>query len=168
MYSYCILSVVKTGLQSYCDTSCSRGGVNQMWILKISKYLLRVHTFQISLLSSFMTYHRVCNQIKTTGVASEAETANPSRAPVLGPGCQWGSCYSIFSFICMFCRSLFVLLYFCLGQCVVCSSSIYRFWYPFGIFKLFLYTSEKQKYQKRRKEVIITKTYWVLFLFFLH
>ena len=26
------------------------------------------------------------------------------------PGCQWGLCYSIFSFICMFCRSLFVLL----------------------------------------------------------
>ena len=25
---------------------------------------------------------------------------------------QWGSCYSIFSFICMFCRSLFDLLYF--------------------------------------------------------
>ena len=24
----------------------------------------------------------------------------------------WGSCYSIFSFICMFCRSLFVLLYY--------------------------------------------------------
>jgi hypothetical protein len=54
------------------------------------------------------------------------------------------SCYSIFSFMCMFCRSLFVLLYFffwplyCLfffdkrilitpvlsfGHCVVCSSS---------------------------------------------
>jgi hypothetical protein len=28
------------------------------------------------------------------------------------PGFLWGSCYSIFSFICMFCRSLFVLLYF--------------------------------------------------------
>jgi hypothetical protein len=28
------------------------------------------------------------------------------------PGFYWGSCYSIFSFICMFCRSLFVLLYF--------------------------------------------------------
>jgi hypothetical protein len=25
---------------------------------------------------------------------------------------QWSSCFSIFSFICMFCRSLFVLLYF--------------------------------------------------------
>ena len=28
------------------------------------------------------------------------------------PGFLWGSCYLIFSFICMFCRSLFVLLYF--------------------------------------------------------
>jgi len=33
----CILSALKTGLQSYCDTSYSRGGVNQMWILKNSK-----------------------------------------------------------------------------------------------------------------------------------
>jgi hypothetical protein len=42
-----------------------------------------------------------------------------------------GSYYSIFSFICMFCRSLFVLLYFfSFGHCVVCSSSIYRFWLP--------------------------------------
>ena len=36
----CILSAVKTGLQSYCDTIYSRGGVNQMWILKNSKDLL--------------------------------------------------------------------------------------------------------------------------------
>ena len=35
----CILSAVKTGLQSYCDTSYSRGGMNQMWILKNSKDL---------------------------------------------------------------------------------------------------------------------------------
>ena len=34
----CILSAVKTGLQSY--TSYPRGGVNQMWILKNSKDLL--------------------------------------------------------------------------------------------------------------------------------
>ena len=31
---------VKTGLQSYCDTSYSRGGVNQIWILKNYKDLL--------------------------------------------------------------------------------------------------------------------------------
>jgi hypothetical protein len=39
----------------------------------------------------------------------------------------------------MFCRSLFVLLYFSFGHCVVCSSSIYGFWLPpFDIYKLFL------------------------------
>jgi hypothetical protein len=32
-----------------------------------------------------------------------------------------GSCYSIFIFMCMFCRSLFVLLYFFFGHCVVSS-----------------------------------------------
>jgi hypothetical protein len=36
----CILSAVQTGLQSYCDTSYLRDGVNQMWILKNSKDLL--------------------------------------------------------------------------------------------------------------------------------
>jgi len=36
----CILSAVKTGLQSYCDTSYSWGGVNQMSVLKNSKDML--------------------------------------------------------------------------------------------------------------------------------
>jgi hypothetical protein len=52
----CILSAVKTGLQSYCDTRYSGGGVNQMWILKNSKDLLEY--IQSRLLSS-------CNSIKT-------------------------------------------------------------------------------------------------------
>ena len=52
----CILSVVKTWLQSYCDTSYSRGGENQMWIRKTSKYLLEY--IQSRSLSS-------CNSIKT-------------------------------------------------------------------------------------------------------
>ena len=43
------------------------------------------------------------------GVNSGTGTAYPSGAPEF---IQLGSCYSIFSFICMFCRSLFVLLYF--------------------------------------------------------
>jgi hypothetical protein len=41
----------------------------------------------------------------------ELPTAYPSGAPEFIPGFQWGSCYSIFSFMCMFCRSLFVLLF---------------------------------------------------------
>ena len=47
-----------------------------------------------------------------TGATSGAGTAYPSGAREFTPGFQWGSCYSIFSFMCMFCRSLFVLLYF--------------------------------------------------------
>jgi len=37
-------------------------------------------------LSSFMTYHRVCNYINTTGVTSGAGTAYPSGAPGFTPG----------------------------------------------------------------------------------
>ena len=46
----CILSVANTGLQSYCDTSYSRGGMNQMWILKKLERSVRIHTIQIPLL----------------------------------------------------------------------------------------------------------------------
>ena len=67
----------------------------------------------LTLLSSFMTYHRRCNQINTTSPTSGAGPAYPSGAPeICTPDFQWGSCYSIFSFMCMFCRSLFVLLSF--------------------------------------------------------
>ena len=36
----------------------------------------------------------------------------PSGAQAFTPGFLWGSCYSIFSFKCMFCRSLFLLFPF--------------------------------------------------------
>ena len=62
--------------------------------------------------SSFMTYHRVCKQINITGATSGAGTAHPSGAHEFTLGFQWGLCYSMFSVICMLCRSLFVLLYF--------------------------------------------------------
>ena len=56
----------------------------------------------IQVLSSFITYHRVCTYINTTGVTNGAGTAYPSRAPELTPGFQWGSCNSIISFMCLF------------------------------------------------------------------
>jgi hypothetical protein len=46
------------------------------------------------------------NLLYTTGATCGAWIVYPSGAPELD------SCYSIFSFMCMFCRSLFVLLYF--------------------------------------------------------
>ena len=51
----CILSAVKTGLQSYCDTSYSRGGVNQMCILKNSKYFLVYNSIKIFDFSTLYT-----------------------------------------------------------------------------------------------------------------
>ena len=58
------------------------------------------------------------NQINNTGVTSGAATAFPFRTHEFTPGFQWDSCYSIFSFICMFCRSLFVFFYlFCWPLC---------------------------------------------------
>jgi hypothetical protein len=41
----------------------------------------------------------------------------PFRSTSVQPGFLWGSWYSIFSFMCMFCRSSFVLLFFCLLCC---------------------------------------------------
>ena len=64
------------------------------------------------ILFSFLTYHLVCNYSNTTSANSGAGTAYPSGAPEFIPGFQWGWCYSIFSFMCIFCRPLFVLLYF--------------------------------------------------------
>ena len=66
----------------------------------------------VSVLSSFMTYHRVCNYVSTTDATSGTGTAYPSGAHAFITGFKWGSCYSIFNFMCIFCRSLFVLLYF--------------------------------------------------------
>ena len=50
------------------------------------------------------------------------------------PGFQWSSCCSIFSFMCMFCRSFFVLFRLAIVFFLRFTDSDYRF----GIFKLFL------------------------------
>ena len=63
---------------------------------------------------------------------------HPSGAPEFTPGFEWGSCYSIFSFICIICRSMFVLLYVFFSHCVVCCLRFTDSDYPIGIFKLFL------------------------------
>ena len=46
--------------------------------------------------------------------------------------------------MCMFCRSVFVLLSFCtlsFGHCVVCSFSIYRFWVLLWYLQILLFTT---------------------------
>ena len=78
-----------------------------------------------------------------TGVTSGAGTAYPSEAHEFTLGFRWGSCYSLFSFMCMFCRSLFVLLGFFLLAIVMSVLLLFTYSdYPFGIFKLFLMNIE--------------------------
>jgi hypothetical protein len=69
------------------------------------------------------------------GATSGAGTAYPAGPPEFTPDFYLGSRYSIFSFMCMLCRSLFVLFRLAIVL------SVLRFTdsdYPFGIFKLFL------------------------------
>jgi hypothetical protein len=55
-----------------------------------------------------------------------------------------GSCYSVFSFMCMFCRSLFFLLYFFLWSFCYLSFDLRLLITPlFGVFKFFLLPNSK-------------------------
>ena len=68
---------------------------------------------------------KITTRVIYTGVVTRLTRrviAYHSGAPESTPSFQQSSCYSIFSFMCMFCRSLFVLF----GHCVVCPSSIYN------------------------------------------
>jgi hypothetical protein len=79
-------------------------------------------------LSSFMTYHRVCNKSNTTGTTCGTGTAYPSRAPEFIVGCS-GVCVTRYLVVCvMCCRSLFV--HYSFKHCVVCPLSICGFWLP--------------------------------------
>ena len=83
-----------------------------------------------SVLSSFMTYLRVCSYINTTGATGGAGSAYPSGAHEFS---------QVFSGVCVT-RSLVLCVCFvdrCLSfctfsfhHCVVCPSTIYWFWLP--------------------------------------
>ena len=93
-------------------------------------------TKHFPVLSSFISYHRVCNQNNTTGEISGAGAIFPSGAPDFTPGFQWGSCYSIFSFMCNVLQ--IVVCPFVLFLLAIVLSVLLRFTdsdYPFGIFK---------------------------------
>jgi hypothetical protein len=61
---------------------------------------------------SFTTYYQVCNYITMTCITSGSGSTDPSVSTRVHPGLYMDSCYLTFSFIYMFCKSLFFLLYF--------------------------------------------------------
>ena len=83
---------------------------------------------QFLVLSSFMTYHQVCNYINMTGATSGAGTI---RVHMCSPPVFSGLCVtrSLVLCVCFIERCLsFCTFYF--GHCGVCSSSIYEFLLP--------------------------------------
>jgi hypothetical protein len=86
----------------------------------------RVHN---PVLSSFMTYHRVCNKCNTTDVKCGIGTAYPSGAPEFTPGFNGVRVARSLVFCLMFCRLLFVLLATVLSVLRFTASN-----YTFGIF----------------------------------
>ena len=84
IYCHCILIIQLDGVQKY-------------------------STFHINK-TTFPKMLNDVSQINTMGVTSGVGTAYPSGVPEFISGFQWGKCYSIFKFMCMFCRSLFVPL----------------------------------------------------------
>ena len=99
----------------------------------VDHYAICVTNDHFLVLYSFMTYHWVCNQINITGATSGAGTAYQFLVGFVLLGLQ-------FYLLCMFCRSLFALLYF-FFWILCCLVFFFRYTdsdYLFGIFKLIL------------------------------
>ena len=102
-------------------------------------YLIKIIQFQIPVfrnhnlfLSSFMTYHRVCNKSNTTGVTSGAVTAYYLGAPEFTSGFSGIFVARWLIFFIVFCRLLLSLCnIFCCCYVIVCLYSIYGFVFPF-------------------------------------
>ena len=76
-------------------------GLNQRCILvRFKPYFILFLLNILKIFSLLMTYHRVCNWSNTTDITSGSGTAYPSGAPEFTPGFQWGSCCSMFRFLC--------------------------------------------------------------------
>ena len=103
-------------------------------------------------LFSFLTYHRVCNQINTTSATSGAGATSISGASKSIPGFQWGWCYSIFSHMCIFlqiavCPFLLFLLAIVLSVLLRYTDSDYTF----GIFEILVQILLIKKNKKTNK-----------------
>ena len=104
-------------------------------LLLVQQYFTEIRSLSSDILSSFMTYHRVCNWINTTGVSSGAGTAYPSGAPE-SPLCLvlfdlLFYMYVLLIFVCPF--VLFLLAIF-LSVLLRCTDSDY----PFAIFHMII------------------------------
>ena len=98
----------------------------------------------LTLLSSFMTYHRTFFKSYTTGVNSIAGTAYPFRAPEINPDLQRFAFLNLyFSMGCLFfpflfCFVLFCFLFFFVLRIVVCLFVLFHLIIILSVFLRFM------------------------------
>ena len=105
------------------------------------EYVCRSHN---PILSSFMTYHRVCNKSNTTDATCGAGTAYSSRAHEFTPVITGVGVAQSLDFSVVFCRSLFVLLSFVFLLLYFLSFYLQLLITLVGIFKFFLRKSRNE------------------------
>ena len=103
----------------------------KMNILSALKYLGILGYYEI-FLSSFKICHRRFDKSNTVGSA----LLYLSGASLFTPSFSCGLCSSIFSFLCNVLQ--ITACHFSFGHCIVCPSSICRFWSPLSYFQTFL------------------------------
>jgi hypothetical protein len=123
--TYYILCIPWDVLQWLTISYISRGYTTMTGYLNKQGFLV--------VLSQIMTYQRVCSKSSTTGVPSEAGTTDPSVSPE-----TWVQPTPLLLlvvnmllnlvFCVVFCRLSFIPLSITFGHCIVCPSSIYKFW----------------------------------------
>ena len=125
------------------------------WIFKVQCSTCRKH---FPVLSSCTTYHRICNQINTTGATSGTGTAYPSGAHEYIPGFSQVRVTPSLVLCVMFCRRLFVSLSFVPLTIVVLAVLRLTYSdYPFGIFKVILKTKIKCHYSSTQSLCTISE-----------
>ena len=102
-----ISTLLTSNTNQIAKTSLVRGSLIRVFILA-NKINIELLYFVVYYISSFAWTTKSRN-VETPRIIIV------SGAPEFMPGFKWGSCYSIFCFICIFCRSLFVLIYFFFG-----------------------------------------------------
>jgi hypothetical protein len=130
-------------------------------------------------LSSFTTYHQMCNKSNSISTTSGAGHPNPSEAPEFTPDfCGLGVVQSLV-FCVVFCRSLCVLISFSFWTLCWLSSSIYIYFLPVELWESsrksvhFLLTENVKRRQSRASDnciiLLINLIYdrWCIILIFL-
>ena len=104
----------------------------------VTEYLCSVWHNHNPYLSSYMTYHRICNQSNAASATSESGTAYPFSTFECIPDCSGVRVAQYFGLCVVFCRLLFVFLSI-LFLLFYCLSRFTTSYYSYGIFKVFMY-----------------------------